>query len=55
MQGSGQTRNLEKEISKIKSSWFLSEPLLFSVATKHAFVENKSLSIPLITVRLMVE
>ncbi len=55
MQSSGQTRNLEREISKIKSSWFLSEPLLFSVASKHVFVENKALSIPLRTGRLMVE
>ena len=46
---------LSKRISEIKKQWFLSEPLLFAIASRHTFVENSGLSLPLRTGRLMVE
>ena len=46
---------LSKRISEIKKQWFLSEPLLFAIASRHTFVENPGLSLPLRTGRLMVE
>ncbi|MCR4579025.1 MAG: VWA-like domain-containing protein [Treponema sp.] len=38
--------SLEARISAIVRKWFLTEPLLFSVAAKHSIIENPSLSIP---------
>ena len=46
---------ISKRITEIKKQWFLSEPLLFSIATRHSFVENTSLTNPFRTGRLMVE
>lgn len=47
--------SLSLRFSKIIRSWFFSEPLLFSIATKHSLLENPSLSIPLRTGAFRIE
>ena len=48
-------KDFSKEFSKISKSWFLREPLLFSVLTHHSIVENKNLSVPMRTGHFFVE
>ncbi len=39
--------NILANLEKIRSQWFYTEPLLFSAACTHNFMENNSLSVPL--------
>lgn len=38
---------IEDKLKLITINWFFSNPLLFSVACTHAFVENKSMTVPI--------
>ncbi|MCR4954261.1 MAG: VWA-like domain-containing protein [Treponema sp.] len=46
---------LEKQFSLISKSWFLNEPLLFSVLTTHSLVQNPNLSVPFRTGNFIIE
>lgn len=38
---------IEKRVKKIVSTWFFTQPLLYSVYCTHSFVENKNIQIPM--------
>lgn len=38
---------IEAKLKQITKNWFFSDPLLFSVACTHAFVENKLMTVPM--------
>lgn len=46
---------VESCLKKIISSWFFSEPLLFSTVTTHSLVPNENLSVPMRTGKLKIE
>lgn len=47
--------NVEKRLKQIFSSWFYTEPLLFSVACTHHLVQNDAMQIPMRTGKMRVE
>lgn len=52
---SAEGKNFSSLFSKIAKSWFLDEPLLFSVFSRHSVVPNKALSVPLRTGKFFIE
>ncbi|MCR4735883.1 MAG: VWA-like domain-containing protein [Treponema sp.] len=48
-------KTFDARFSDISKSWFLREPLLFSLLSHHTIVENKNLSIPMRTGSFLVE
>ena len=49
------SNNLSETLNKITQTWFLSEPLLFSVFCSHEFVANEKLHIPFRTGKMRIE
>lgn len=45
----------EKVLNKIISSWFYSEPLLFSIITTHQLIKNENISCPMRTGQFRIE
>lgn len=48
-------KDLTETLNKITQTWFLSEPLLFSVFCSHEFVANEKLHIPFRTGKMRIE
>lgn len=48
-------KNLTEILNKITQTWFLSEPLLFSVFCSHEFIANEKLHIPFRTGKMRIE
>ena len=49
------SKSAERRLSDIIKSWFISEPLLFSIVTTHNLVLNDALSLPMRTGRHCIE
>ena len=49
------SKSAERRLSDIIKSWFISEPLLFSIVTTHNLVLNDALSVPMRTGRHCIE
>lgn len=47
--------DIQQQLKKITSQWFLTEPLLFSTVCTHTLVENNSMSVPMRTGRMRIE
>lgn len=48
-------KNLTEILNKITQTWFLTEPLLFSVFCSHEFIANEKLHIPFRTGKMRIE
>lgn len=49
------SKNFTETLNKITQTWFLAEPLLFSVFCSHEFVANEKLHIPFRTGKMRIE
>lgn len=49
------SKNLTETLNKITQTWFLAEPLLFSVFCSHEFVANEKIHIPFRTGKMRIE
>ena len=46
---------IEKNLKKISSQWFLTNPVKFSVLCTHKIIENKNISVPMRCGKMFIE